>query len=1459
MEAVLATSLRIFTSRVAAMIVLALVVAFLTPGLDAQSHWGLTHLDADSTTMFAGSLAMDGQPYWFYYNGADAPGGAYMGWLYQAQSLSGTIQLPRALTPGRYYVFFNGLSYDYNMTLRVSGGGATSTSVVADDRDDNRLWTTRAVFDVTSTTSALQLTMYRNPNNSADQKYLFMGLYITTADETVDRYSTAIKLVYPTVMSAASAVKGNLLTDGGFESGVTAQFGYDGKRTVPPAWDTTTAWEGKASLRIPLDHSFNNWGDNTGIYSRVFHLKPNTKYTASMYVKTNPGRTEALLLNFENAFTPPPGYQVQPDASSGIIATDQWQRISVSGYALDYPSPDYQIFVFANENPGADLWIDGFQLEEGDLSPYQPSSAVTAGVVISGQPGNIYYSDESVTGTLVVRNQTDAAASALVRYEIYDALNKMVQQGSQNFSLPGQTTQQQVLNIGGRTGIFRVVSWVEGMEHTDKEVVYTVMPRPATNGSDPGSYLGMALEFTDAQLATQQKLGMKWARAHSPSGYFLWQYSEPQPGVYNFYDAVMQKGVAYGVSTMGTLGTNSFWPPWAEVMVNGRPLPDLDKWQSYVAAMAGHYKGLVTHWEIWNEPNSVFTPDFYGQMLKRAVDAIEANAPGSKAVGMGGVPLSYMNAVIAALNARYPTWNWAQHISIVATHAYPDGEPPENFTVPIIGTYGTQVWNTEAGSWDRGFYQGPDSGFTAPGKALWQYLDASRYYIGAAGSPNQILQNFLRTVSSGSTKYFYYDARSYNSPEYIRAHTSTIEYDGTVRPKGVVYAIAGTLVDHATGMGNAASDPNSMFLMYDKSSGPIAALFSTDKKPKQVSLATLSSSQIQVLDWMANPISVPGTTIPYGRYPVYIRGIGISATALKTALAAGIVSGRNDTTPPNVSISDGPRGPVKSGTSFRMRFIGLDDTSYPSNGETNPGASAQSEPPNPEALQYSYQLQGYSGWSAWESKPYADFSNVPDGAYTFSVKIRDEAGNESAVASRSVNVGNVSVSSPQLNISLSHAGNFTQGQVGASYTIGISNNGSGPTSGTVTVSDTVPTGLTITGMSGTGWSCSSSCQRSDGLAAGGSYPAITVTVNVDSSAASSLTNSASVSGGGSASSSANDVTTVTPTISGGTGRTNYALPINGATAVASSSYNANYSAAGAIDGDRAGVNWGADGGWNDATVNSFPDWLEVDFSGAKTLNEIDVFTVQDSYWSPADPTASMTFTTWGVRDFQVQYWTGTGWQDIPGGNVVANSLVWRQFMLGAPLTTSKIRVYVNSALNGYSRITELEAWGGGSATPIRSNVALAANGGVTVASSSASSKFPASAANDGDRKGANWGNGGGWNDMTYKLFPDWLEIDFSGTKTLDEIDIFGLQDDYAHAVDPTPGMTFTQYGLRDFQVQFWNGSAWQDVPGGNVTANSLVWRQFLLGSPITTSKIRVYVNNAFAGYSRIIEVEAWGN
>lgn len=118
---------------------------------------------------------------------------------------------------------------------------------------------------------------------------------------------------------------------------------------------------------------------------------------------------------------------------------------------------------------------------------------------------------------------------------------------------------------------------------------------------------------------------------------------------------------------------------------------------------------------------------------------------------------------------------------------------------------------------------------------------------------------------------------------------------------------------------------------------------------------------------------------------------------------------------------------------------------------------------------------------------------------------------------------------PALAITKTHTGNFTQGQQGATYTVAVSNGAdAGPTSGTVTVTDTIPAGLTLVSMVGTNWTCAAnSCTRSDALAAGTSYPVITVTVNVAANAAASVTNSASVSGGGSPTANTTNPTTIT--------------------------------------------------------------------------------------------------------------------------------------------------------------------------------------------------------------------------------------------------------------------------------------------------------------------------------------------
>jgi uncharacterized repeat protein (TIGR01451 family) len=145
----------------------------------------------------------------------------------------------------------------------------------------------------------------------------------------------------------------------------------------------------------------------------------------------------------------------------------------------------------------------------------------------------------------------------------------------------------------------------------------------------------------------------------------------------------------------------------------------------------------------------------------------------------------------------------------------------------------------------------------------------------------------------------------------------------------------------------------------------------------------------------------------------------------------------------------------------------------------------------------------------------------------------------------SVLLGTVAAS---LGVASTHAHTFYPGQTGATYTLTVSNKGTVATTGTITLTDTLPAGMVATGMAGDGWSCTAAsltCTRSDSLAAGASYPAVTLTVNIGQAAPVSSSNQVTVSGGNTLGAYASDPTcvsivqpvSVTPSAGSGTYQT----------------------------------------------------------------------------------------------------------------------------------------------------------------------------------------------------------------------------------------------------------------------------------------------------------------------------------
>jgi large repetitive protein len=126
---------------------------------------------------------------------------------------------------------------------------------------------------------------------------------------------------------------------------------------------------------------------------------------------------------------------------------------------------------------------------------------------------------------------------------------------------------------------------------------------------------------------------------------------------------------------------------------------------------------------------------------------------------------------------------------------------------------------------------------------------------------------------------------------------------------------------------------------------------------------------------------------------------------------------------------------------------------------------------------------------------------------------------------------------PDLTLTKSHVGAFVLGGAG-SFNLRVANVGGSATTGPVTITDTLPAGLTAVPASGSftsnGWSCAVAaqivtCTRADALPPATAYPDLVLAVQVAANAPPTVTNTASVGGGGDvvpANNAASDVASV---------------------------------------------------------------------------------------------------------------------------------------------------------------------------------------------------------------------------------------------------------------------------------------------------------------------------------------------
>ncbi|WP_162277406.1 glycoside hydrolase family 5 protein [Mycolicibacterium rutilum] len=146
-------------------------------------------------------------------------------------------------------------------------------------------------------------------------------------------------------------------------------------------------------------------------------------------------------------------------------------------------------------------------------------------------------------------------------------------------------------------------------------------------------------EAIDRHLEEMQKLGVNTVRVLIP-----WADIQPvEPGtlppdweesLWNRSEYIINAAADRGMAVLGVLNTTPSWGDDPEEPGFGiYTPPDPELYGAWAATVAERYKGLVSAYEIWNEPNytAYWTagpdPEHYTEILRAAYDAIDAIDP----------------------------------------------------------------------------------------------------------------------------------------------------------------------------------------------------------------------------------------------------------------------------------------------------------------------------------------------------------------------------------------------------------------------------------------------------------------------------------------------------------------------------------------------------------------------------------------------------------------------------------------------------------------------------------------------------------------------------------------------------------------------------------------------------------------------------------------------------------------
>ncbi|MBA3938593.1 MAG: beta-galactosidase, partial [Planctomycetes bacterium] len=544
----------------------------------------------------------------------------------------------------------------------------------------------------------------------------------------------------------------NLVRNSSFEVGfdgygiTRAEYLTTGQRDVPyhaPVFDAENPYHGAVSLRLD-----NPDAGSVRLFTRPFAVDPHKRYLISFAARAGIAG-QNLSVGLETAEGP------YGEAGGGVAVGATWQRYTIG--PVEVPAGrslcklQFVWGVYARIAQGAPLWLDAIQVREVPAAD-DAVRPLEVGIANGRDRQYTLASGEVVPVRIALRNNGAAPATCTLRYRVHD---DFWNSDGPVFEMPGLvivagasvqraladvsphrrgrfTLQAELLDQGGAVAdrssfAFAVIDSVKrGLDQFTDD--FTVSDNLAQGGGRPmgpeGESRGLWLQYAasaDAIFDFRAEAGDRWIRSWD----FAWCNIEPRDGEFDWTlpDILVQKARARGMRVMPVLGDdfildNSRDPPaWLRSAPGSRLiartmdphqqvlLPSQERWVRYVEAIARRYRGVITTYEVLNEPNMYITPEVYRDYLASASAALKRIDPAITVVAFctsqdhGRDAFDYLDGCLKAgalplcdVVSFHPygaRLDWSAPLSAMAMNAR------VRTYVDQAGGRGKALWNTE--------------------------------------------------------------------------------------------------------------------------------------------------------------------------------------------------------------------------------------------------------------------------------------------------------------------------------------------------------------------------------------------------------------------------------------------------------------------------------------------------------------------------------------------------------------------------------------------------------------------------------------------------------------------------------------------------------------------------------------------------------------------------------------------